>query len=217
MIKSLSFLVSIFAISSVQAAVSLEPVGVSVKTITENGVAVNVTKEAKLHFGDKTYSVYLSGAGVRQKTIFFIPTKLYIATSYTDLQEGISFDDAIGSVKKSGVRVMQLTMTDNLSAGLARGSFKEILDYNNIDTKAKAIKDVLDAIKDDLVAKTVINVVGFSDVASPTGHELVYAEFGKAPITSEAPNVALEFWHVWFGNPKDDELKALKKDLTTKL
>jgi hypothetical protein len=182
--------------------------GTPVRTMSAAGRSVPVYPGADVTLGGRR-DVFLTGAGVRNKRIL-VNVPVYAATSYLDDAGGISRTDPLGSVAASATKVIQLTILRALSGQDISAAFADSLRANGIDASEAGIQRIFRALPDRLAAGDVITILGY-DLAD--GNEGVRIEIGASVVTSTGPELAQKIWTIWFGEPSDAGLAALKTNL----
>lgn len=202
---------------SAQSA-TLEWAGEKAKTLKSGDTTVEVHSEAKVLIpsvtGKTPTTVYLTGAGLREKPVVFFDVDVYFALSYWDHKEALSSKNPQDDLKKSKVKVMQLVLLRDLSADKIRDSFADALKENGVDLKSNAISGLLKALSFDVKEGARVTIVGYTRENGTQGiwYEL---EGNPNPVQVEGARIADDFWSVWFGKPADGGLKELKKALVS--
>lgn len=199
-------------LSAFAGAAIFETQGNPVKTITSGTQSVPVYRDGTLRVGGQTFTMHLTGAGLRKKKLGFVNVDVYVAASYVDLSTGISPADPITSVKASDARVMKLTLTRDLSASQIKTGFEDCLVANGADLKEPNLKGILDQLTFDMPKGAEVLISSYRKV-SGSKDEFLYIEMPAKDITGGGPELGVTFWRNWFGIPADDGLKVLKAAL----
>lgn len=200
-------------LSSARAS-SIEFVGDPIQIIVSGQSRVPIYNEARVRVGDSETSipVYLTGAGIYRKKIVFFDEDIYVASSYLDTPEPISSSDPLGSVFKSKVKVMYLTILRDLTPLQIRSHFEEGLDGNNVSLEDPAVQALLDEIDFPLLKADSALLIGDSGGAL----QRLHATVPDKEFYSENLSLADDFWRIWFGISVDNGFANLKANLIGK-
>jgi len=181
--------------------------------IEANGISVPIYSEARISLPGKhgLYTVKLTGAGLKRKKILFVTVNVYVVASYVYSSSGISATDPLGSLSKSNLELLYLTLVTDVKASQLRGAFEDALDLNGVDLEDPHFDNLLKRLVYDLAAETEVAIV--AQTTTKGSLERVYLELPQETITDEASDFGMDFWRVWFGIPVDKEMGKLKKIL----
>jgi hypothetical protein len=190
------------------SAAVLEGVGAPARTFDESGVKVPVYAEVTPKLpGLPVGKLYLTGAGLREKKIALFHVNVYIAASYIDHAGGLPAGAPMDGIQKSKVNALQLTFLRNLSAEQVRGAFVESLKKNGSDVTSPAIQGILSKLDSEMPKGSTLTLFGIEHAARQT---LSIETPTGAVVTGDGPNLATQFWRIWFGEPADGGLEDLK-------
>lgn len=178
---------------------------------TLNGVSAFPT--AKVKAGDKTATLTLSGAGIRQKTKVFLTFNVYSVSSYVeDVATLRRAKSPLEGARAQKVKALKLTMLRNLSAAELRTAFEEALLANGVDLNAEHVQGVFAQWQSGMTRGQSATLVGYEKA---NGDEMLQIEIPTKTITVEGKSAANDFWKIWFGEG-DEHIKALQKQLVGK-
>jgi len=189
-------------------AALLEFSGTPAKRISASGMEVPVFEKAKVSLDQSEREVFLTGAGIRTKSI--LKVNVYVAISYVDLPQGLPARDAMEGVRKSKTRAIQLTFLRDVKAKQIRSSFADALEANGVEIETSPVKEVLEALTFDLREKSNLTVVSFEK--SPED-EVLLLETAERKMRFTGKNLGFSFWKIWFGKPADRGLETLREAL----
>ncbi len=196
---------SIFLASTVQTTgFAVEFTGKPVKTIE----GVNVYPEVKLG----AEKLYLTGAGLRTKTVVIVKANVYVAAHYLDAGVVLDPKEPMKGLAQSKNRVLHLTFLRDLTSDKIKDSFKDALKENGVDTESGAVKKIFSELNFDMKEKGTVALVG-SKLADGTEQLLVE---GPTQILASGKGLVSLFWTIWFGKPADGGLEDLKAELLGK-
>lgn len=153
--------------------------------------------------------VYSTGQGLRNKPVGISEVKVYVATSYIDLNGGIPFNSALNTLAATHLKAMSLTMLRDLTADQIRSGWEDALSANSINLSDPGIKSILDQLTFDVPAGTQVDIVGRGDDLIE-----IQASSGQHIYSSREAGLTLNFWKSWFGIPCDQGMADLKRQLT---
>ena len=157
--------------------------------------------------------VYLTGAGLREKSIVLFSVDVYYATSYLNQKVKLNEKQPMDQIRKSSVRAIQLTLLRDLSGEKIRDSFKDALEENGISVETPGFKKLFEQIDGEVKERTTVTIVGYTKKDGSQG--ILYSLPSKT-VQVEEDGIADKFWLVWFGKPADSGLEKLKQGLMGK-
>lgn len=205
-----SLLISLIMVAgfSAQAGLlSLTPGNLQLKNVVLN-------KSAQMTGSQTTMS--LIGAGVRSKTVLFIPTDVYVTEVFASEPSKFSRSatDALKSLEASSMVAIRMTFLRNVDAPTVATSYKDALIANNVSLKDPAIATFLNNVAkggDAEQGKSLVILMYFD----ANGGTSLFYEDTKGQQTSLGGNRSLQqqILSIWFGNSADSGLKDLKSAL----
>lgn len=203
--NALAFAIALFSLNLL--ASSVEFTG-SPTVVSVSGQKVEVHPEVKTKLaGEAEVALKLSGAGIRKKTVFFVPVNVYYAASYVVDPAVFKGTSPLEGLNASPVRVLKLTMLRNLSGSEIRQSFEEALKFNNVDLNATGMANVFSQFTVDANPGDTFTIVSHPH----NSMERLIVELPSKTISEEAKDLGLDFLKVWFGKPIDGGIEDLQK------
>ncbi len=194
---------AILSLGSLAHASTVTPRGQALETIGSGSLSVPVYRNVDLTIEGSTKSVplFLTGDGERVETIIFdIP--LYAGISYISVDPATidgsqGRDKILSAVMASPIKVIELTMLNDLTALQIRTAFKDAFRVNGVDVNAPVLSAFLNKINFPFSRGLKLTIVGYID---DRGTTIVRVERpGEPAIISIDSQLSNDFWKVWFG------------------
>ncbi len=213
------FVTSPFIQSSMASTVA--PEGQPISTLTSGSISVPVYPTVNLTLDGTTEAVplYLTGDGIRVKTVLFnfdVYTLVsYISTNPTTIDPTQSSDKILDAVRAAPTKLLQLEMLTDLQASDIRNAFRDALRDNNVSVTTDPIAGLLKQINFPFPTGMKINIVSYT---KPDGTQIVQVEIPNQPtLSAQGPTLSNDFWKVWFATPDDSNLATLQTQLLNQI
>lgn len=179
---------------------------------TVAGQTVNIFPTADVCGSDgSVLPVKLTGYGLYAKPVGFIKVNVYVAASYADHPSSIDPANPLPGFKANLARLVQMNLVRTASAQEIKSHFESSLDINGVDLEEVAVADVFTQLASGVNLGESAVLVGTQE---ETGDELLRIEMPTQKLLGQGPNIATDFWKVWFGNSHlDTGMKSLKAAL----
>jgi hypothetical protein len=210
MISRRHLLLGVCFLSSLAGALELNFVGEPKTTLSASGIEVPVYARAIMPTEAGPVDLHLTGAGLLRSKVGPLKVSVYIATSYTNLVEGLDAEDPMTSIAEAHTRVLQLNLVRKLTGEQIRDAFRKSLIVNGVDPAEPAI-DVIMKSLEDMPQGEVITLYG-QDLSDK---QRVTIETSKKSVVSEGLHIVYDIWSMWFGVPMDEYVAELKRLLVT--
>lgn len=194
------FIINILFYFNFAHAATVNP-GTLLRSETLSDVKIPVSSEVKLDLFDPPMSLKLTGAGIREKRVLVFPVNVYYLESYaTDPK----------SIENSKAKVLKMTLLRDLSSGDIKKSFSERLKANGIDPNLKAFQNIFAEMPEKIKKGDIFYFIATQE----GGNQSLSIEFPSKNFSVKDPQIASQFWKIWFGKTDDDhELDRLKSEL----
>lgn len=189
---------------------AFEFVGDPYKTISVEGVEVPIYREVDVTLGETTTRLYLTGSGIRAKKVIFTKYNVYVIASYIDSPIAVDPSNPMQSVENSSVKLLHLTLVNNVTADQIRGGFEDSLNANNVSLEDPGIQKLMSEIDFDLAQRETTVFIGYHE---PDGTQTILTESPQKVFRSNSLDLADNFWKCWFNIPVDAYMAELKKEL----
>ena len=175
------------------------------------GVTLNQT--AQVTVSDVNMS--LVGAGLRAKTVLFVPAKVYVAELFTNDAAKYSRDNnALKSLEAASVTAIRLTFLRGVDAPTVASSYREALVANNVNLKDQAIAQFLANVEKGGDAAQGKSFVMLLVLTKEGGTKLYYEDTKDQVSVVDGPRaLQQQILSIWLGNSADSGLEKLKKSL----
>jgi len=179
---------------------------------------VNLSKSATVNDanGNPTaLTMDLLGAGLRSKTVLFIPAKVYVIQLFSDNKPAFTRDaNALTSlVNNSKMIALKITMLRTVDASSLAVSFKEALQANGhaIDSDLAAMLNIVEKGAPGTQGKE-LSMLMVKDQAGKVNFYYQDAA-GKQQSLSGSSELGAKVMSIWLGKPADDGLAKTKEQL----
>ncbi|MFN3453835.1 MAG: chalcone isomerase family protein [Pseudobdellovibrio sp.] len=157
----------------------------------------------------------LVGAGLRSKTVLFVPNKVYVTELFaTEASNYSRNQDALKSLEQSRSVAIRMTFLRNVDAPTVASSYRDALIANSVSLNDAAISAFLSNVAkggDALKAKSLIILLTNNADGSVT---LQYEDTQGQLSTVVGPHqLQQQILSIWLGVPADSGLKTLKESL----
>lgn len=157
----------------------------------------------------------LIGAGLRSKTVLFVPAKVYVTELFSSDAAKFSRDaNALKSLEAVSVTAIRLTFLRGVDAETVASSYREALAANNVSLKDTAIQQFLANVEkggDAAQGKSFVMLLVFTKEG---GTKLFYEDTKDQVSVVEGPRaLQQQILSIWLGNSADSGLEKLKKTL----
>jgi len=175
------------------------------------GVTLNQT--AQITGADVKMS--LLGAGLRAKTVLFVPAKVYVAELFSNEAAKFSRDNnALKSLENVTFTAVRLTFLRGVDAATVASSYREALAANNVNLKDPAIVQFLSNVEKGGDAADKKSFVMLLILNKSGGTTLFYEDTKGAQSQVEGTRaLQQQILSIWLGASSDAGLEKLKKSL----
>jgi hypothetical protein len=158
----------------------------------------------------------LAGAGLRSKTVLFVPTKVYVAELFTNDRAKYSRDvnSALKSLENVSVTAVRLTFLRSVDAPTVASSYREALVANNVNLKDPSIVQFLADVEKGGDASSGKSFVMLMILTKEGGTKLYYEDTKDQVSVVDGPRALQQnILSIWLGESADSGLKKLKESL----
>lgn len=175
------------------------------------GVTLNQT--AQVTGSDVRMS--LVGAGLRSKTVLFVPAKVYVTELFTNEASKYSRDNnALKSLEAASVTAIRLTFLRGVDAATVASSYREALVVNNVNLKDPSIVTFLSNVEKGGDASAGKSFVMLLILTKDGGTKLYYEDTKDQVSVIDGPrSLQQNVLSIWLGQSADAGLEKLKKSL----
>lgn len=175
------------------------------------GVVLN--QKAQVTGSDVTMT--LAGAGLRQKTVLFVPAKVYVTEIFTNDTAKYSRDNnALKSLENVSVTAVRLTFLRSVDAPTVASSYREALVANNVNLQDPSIMQFLANVEKGGDAASGKSFVMLMILTKEGGTKLYYEDTKDQVSVVDGPRALQQnILSIWLGQPADSGLKKLKESL----
>ena len=174
---------------------------------------VTLNQTAKVTGSDVTMSIV--GAGLRAKTVLFVPAKVYVAELFTTDAAKYSRDNnALKSLEASNVTAIRLTFLRGVDAATVASSYREALIANDVNLKDAAISQFLANVEKGGDAANGKSFIMLLVLTKEGGTKLYYEDTKDQVSVVDGPRaLQQQILSIWLGKSADSGLEKLKKSL----
>lgn len=175
------------------------------------GITLNQT--AQVTGSDAQMS--LVGAGLRAKTVLFVPAKVYVTELFSNEATKYSRDNnALKSLETATVTAVRLTFLRGVDAATVASSYREALAANSVNLKDAAISQFLANVEAGGDAANGKSFVMLLVQTKEGGTNLYYEDTnGKQSVVQGPRALQQQILSIWLGASADAGLEKLKKSL----
>ena len=157
----------------------------------------------------------LIGAGLRAKTVLFVPAKVYVAELFSNEATKYSRDNnALKSLETATVTAVRLTFLRGVDAATVASSYREALAANSVNLKDAAISQFLANVEAGGDAANGKSFVMLLIQTKEGGTNLYYEDTnGKQSVVQGPRALQQQILSIWLGASADSGLEKLKKSL----
>ncbi|OFZ29792.1 MAG: hypothetical protein A2622_11290 [Bdellovibrionales bacterium RIFCSPHIGHO2_01_FULL_40_29] len=178
---------------------------------------VNLNKTATINDSQGKPSAFkldLLGAGLRSKTVLFVPAKAYVAQLFSDNKGAFSRDDkALTSLVTHSKQVsLKMSMIRTVAASALAISFREGLQANGyaLDAELQQMLSMVEKSADAVQGKSLTLLM----VKEGEKTNVYYEDAsGVQKSFQGSAQLMTKIMAIWLGKSSDDGLAALKKQL----
>lgn len=173
------------------------------------GLRIPLYKSGTLVFdGVEQGPVYLTGWGLRRKTVAIVTVDVCIVASYAASK--ISATNPLESIKRSPREMIQLTMVRDVPGDKVMESINAALSANNVHFTAQQTQILNEAVSGGVNAGDSIT---FASVTGKDGLDQIVVQSPTGKYSIKGQGLGVSVWSMYFGNPADDGLATLKQSL----
>lgn len=175
------------------------------------GITLNQTAQVT----GSDVNMTLAGAGLRAKTVLFVPAKVYVAELFTNDTAKYSRDNnALKSLENVSVTAIRLTFLRGVDAATVASSYREALVANNVNLKDPSIVQFLSNVEKGGDASSGKSFVMLLILTKEGGTKLYYEDTKDQVSVVDGPRALQQnILSIWLGQPADSGLKNLKQSL----
>lgn len=157
----------------------------------------------------------LVGAGLRAKTVLFVPAKVYVAELFTsDAAKYARDNNALKSLESSNVTAIRLTFLRGVDAATVASSYREALVANSVNLKDPSIVQFLSNVEKGGDASNGKSFVMLLILTKEGGTKLYYEDTKDQVSVVDGPrSLQQNILSIWLGQSADSGLEKLKKSL----
>lgn len=157
----------------------------------------------------------LVGAGLRAKTVLFVPAKVYVAELFTNEATKFSRDNnALKSLEAASVTAVRLTFLRGVDAATVASSYREALVANSVNLKDPSIVAFLNNVEKGGDASSGKSFVMLLILTKDGGTKLYYEDTKDQVSVIDGPRALQQnILSIWLGQSADSGLEKLKKSL----
>lgn len=157
----------------------------------------------------------LVGAGLRAKTVLFVPAKVYVAELFTvDAAKYSRDNNALKSLENASVTAIRLTFLRGVDAPTVASSYREALVANSVNLKDAAISQFLANVEKGGDASSGKSFVMLLVQTKEGGTNLYYEDTKDQVSVVQGPRaLQQQILSIWLGQSADSGLEKLKKSL----
>lgn len=179
-----------------------------------NEVPIYSTTNMKV--SDKSIKLNHVGSGLRIKKIVFLKIKVYVASIFVSNLPSVkrTESEALNSIAAQPASAIKLQFTYDVDQKKIREALEESLQANGFDPADPQINRLMELIQaggDFKKGSTLM--LGFTK--DTDGYETIYIQdaSGKVSVLPNGKGLIKKVYSMWLGEPPDDGLANLKKDL----
>lgn len=177
--------------------------------VTVDNYSIPVYPSMSVDTTDTTYSLGLTGYGIRQQTVVIVTVNVYLAASYVTQEQLPIGSDVLRKLSQAPVKILQMTLVRDVSGDQLKSALSDALIANDIDPEDPSLVSLFSPLSNGLTAGETTLTIAYSTSSMDT----VISVTPKQSQTVSRAGMGMDLWKMWFGVTPDSESLALKNAL----